>query len=319
MAKDDASRAGGDLTNSKLFTRLDRCIICGSDRLEAVMVARDPHYGNLGLFPIHECQDCQAGLLNPMPTLAYLATAYPTTYSVYLITRTTPLKEFIRTALGFVTEATGDPKFAKPGRMVDVGCANGDALAKFRRMGWDTVGVEISEQAAEAARTAHGLDVRVGTLHDAALPDADFDYVRLNHCFEHLINPKEVLAELRRIIKPDGTLFIGVPNRAGWAAKLFGPHWWNLGPPVHPVNYTPVTLRRLLDEGGFKTVRVQYNSNFASWLGSLQIYLNRDNGRSSSDGWVMRNPVFKILAHWGSKIPDLFGKGDCMEIIAKPR
>ena len=42
---------------------------------------------------------------------------------------------------------------------------------------------------------------------------SSFDYVRSYHSFEHMSNPRETLADIHRILKPDGKLMIGVPTR----------------------------------------------------------------------------------------------------------
>jgi SAM-dependent methyltransferase len=256
-----------------------------------------------------------------MPTEAYLRTAYPEGYYSYQPpprARPTIVKS-IAAFLGFDAARTGDPAFAVPGRMVDIGCGSGAFLEKMRDKGWSVLGVELDLNAARIGQRERALDIRPGTVHEAALPDAAFDYVRMNHSFEHVWNPEDVLSELRRIIKPTGKLFIGVPNVASLEARVFGPYWWNLGAPVHPFGYNPKTLSRLLERNGFHVEQISFNSNMASVLGSIQIFLNRGTDRLSHEGRVMRNTIFKIASYAVAKLIDLFRRGDCMEIIARPK
>ncbi len=201
--------------------------------------------------------------------------------------------------------------------MLDLGCGAGQFLLEMRERGWTVRGAELDSNAAAAGRR-DGLDIFGGTLHDAAFPSAAFDYVRSNHSFEHIHNPREVLREIRRIVRPDGRLFIGVPNLAGLMPKMWGTYWWYLGSPVHTYGYTPASISRLLAEEGFQVEKIGYNSTYAGITGSLQIWLNRNNGRGAEEGWVVKNLALRIFGHWLAQIIDLFRAGDCMEVIARP-
>jgi len=313
-----------NFADERLWENLSKCPLCGSDRFRRVIDARDRHYGNPGTFPVMHCEECGVFFLNPMPTLAYLSTAYPQNYYAYetpdaaqrsptgkLIRRT------VRRVIGFSSGWTGDPKFPKPGCMLDLGCGAGHFLSEMRDKGWDVHGVEPDHQAAARGRQ-QGIDIRTGTIHDAAFPAATFDYVRSNHSFEHIHNPREVLREVKRILRTDGKLFIGVPNLEGLMAKSWGTYWWYLGAPVHTFGYTPASLSRLLAEEGFRVEKVRYNSTFGGIFGSFQIWVNRNNGRLSEDGWIFHNKPLQLLGHWMARIIDLFHRGDCMEVIAQP-
>jgi hypothetical protein len=119
------------------------------------------------------------------------------------------------------------------------------------------------------------------------------------------------------LLSPYGSLFIGVPNIGSLQAKLFGSYWWNLGPPVHPFNYSGEILIELFENNGFKVIKYRTNSNFAGILGSIQMFSNKSSGRKGDDGYIHRNPFAKILTQWLVKFLDIFNVGDSMEIIAK--
>jgi SAM-dependent methyltransferase len=257
--------------------------------------------------------------LNPAPTQAFLDDAYDDSYYSYQELAVAPRwKEWLRTGIFYNPGATGDPKFDAPGRVLDIGCGSGEFLYKMKKAGWETHGVELSAKAASIGNAA-GLDIQAGTLASARLPQDYFDYVRLNHSFEHLVDPEETLALIWRYLARDGLLFIGVPNVDGWLAKVFGKYWWNLGPPVHPFNYSRSSLTRLLEKHRFSVVRSRTNSNFAGLVGSLQMMINDKNGIRSDRGRLLGNPLVKVPAQWCAKISDRFSAGDCLEIIARKR
>lgn len=67
---------------------------------------------------------------------------------------------------------------AKPGRLLDVGCATGSFLAEACAGGWDGTGVELSEYAVNAARSEFGLNVIHG---DIFLPELRMGRLRFHH------------------------------------------------------------------------------------------------------------------------------------------
>ena len=325
--KEDLNPQGAVLErqDARLWQIQSECMLCGHRVFRNVVVAPDRHYGNPGTFPIVECESCQLWFLNPMPTIEFLSGAYPSNYYSYAAQPANrkyrpivkKIKRLIRRLIGYTSGWSGDPKFPQPGRILDVGCGSGTFLMQMRELGWDAHGVELSSEASEHGRQ-EGLEIFGGTLESANYPNQWFDYVRSNHSFEHIHNPREVLREIHRIIKPDGRLFIGVPNVNGLMSRLYGTFWWHLGAPVHTFGYSPITLSKLLAQEGFQVTRVQFNSTFAGIFGSLQIILNRKNGRASEDGWVVNNPGLRLLGHWMARCMDLFHAGDCIEIIAEP-
>jgi|GEM_PF-125815 len=296
------------------------CPLCGGVASDHLTETRDLHYGIAGQWRYQRCADCRVVFLNPAPTAEFLAGAYDDSYYSYQDFAPTPAwRRWVRTLTGFNPGTTGDPVFARPGKVLDIGCGSGQFLYRMKLQGWETHGVELSARAAEIGNTRYALNIQAGTLRQAQLPDGSFDYIRLNHSFEHLLDPRETLDRIRELLAPQGLLFIGVPNVDGLQARWFGKHWWNLGPPVHPFNYSRFTLQRLLTEHGFEMLRFRTHSNFAGILGSLQMRLNDRRDQAIDTGALLRNPVAKLLTHWVARITDLFSAGDCLELVARRR
>jgi SAM-dependent methyltransferase len=304
------------LARYKLF--MNQCPLCSSSNTRKLYSTCDRHYGIPGGFVTAQCAECQLVFLNPLPSDAELSALYPANYYAYQPQGGIPgWKKMLKRMLLYEIR-TLDPSFPSPGVMLDVGCGSGWFLQDMKQAGWVCHGVEISHQGAAIARAA-GLDVKTGTLETVQYPTHFFDYVRSNHSFEHMTNPREVLREIHRILKPSGKLMIGVPRFDSLNARLFGPYWWYLGVPVHPFNYSRKNLRRLLEEAGFDVEKVSLNSDYSGILGSIQIWLNRANGRLSTEGLIFNLTPLRLTANWLAKLLDLLGVGDAMEIIAVPR
>jgi SAM-dependent methyltransferase len=309
-----------DSPPSSALVHHPHCPLCGGTAAAYLQDTRDLHYGIAGLWNYERCRDCGVVFLNPAPTQEFLASAYDDSYYSYQDFSPEPrLKRWLRRVFFFAPGATGDPLFARPGRVLDIGCGSGEFLYRMKQAGWRTHGVELSGKAARIGNEHYQLNIHAGTLSSASLLDGDFDYIRLNHSFEHIPDPLPTLALIHRLLAADGLLFIGVPNVDGWQARAFGKHWWNLGPPVHPFNYSRRTLTRMLEQHGFDVIRFRTNSNFAGILGSLQMARNDRAGVYRDSGRLTANPLARLLSQWLSKLIDLFAAGDCLEIIARKR
>lgn len=98
-----------------------------------------------------------------------------------------------------------------PGVLVDVGCGPGALLALSRDRGWSPLGVEPSASAIALAR-ARGLSaVQAPWLH-ASLPPAGADVVTMINVLDQMTDPFAALAEVRRVLRPGGVLYLRVPN-----------------------------------------------------------------------------------------------------------
>ena len=106
----------------------------------------------------------------------------------------------------------------------DVGCSAGfiaDELAGARAA--RTYGVDIDVPGLRAARTRFGDHVQFVCAAGQALPfpDASLDVVVFNHIYEHVVDPDAVIADVKRVLKPDGVLYLGLGNRLG----VIEPHY----------------------------------------------------------------------------------------------
>jgi SAM-dependent methyltransferase len=296
------------------------CPICKSKDLNLVYSTQDRHYGIKGIFNISKCNNCLVRFLNPMPSEKELTSLYPedTFYAYNDFTKNSGMiKNVINIfkKMLFLEIRTKDPNFDKPGKILDIGCGSGSFLYEYKINGWETNGIEVNSTAAELGNKIARLNIFPGSLVQSNFDSEYFDYVRSNHSFEHITNPHEVLTEVNRIIKSGGKFFIGVPNIESFNASIFKEFWWYLGVPVHTFNYSVKSLSSLLESHNFVIESIKFNSDYSGILGSLQIYLNRKNGKLSNQGLIINNRLLVILAQYASKILDLLKLGDAIEII----
>src|SRR5947209_1382210 len=117
--------------------------------------------------------------------------------------------------------------FPPPARVVELGSAPGDQIAHLARLGYECTSVDIGEASDEWGSGESGrmsrllLDAGVQDIYwnleqfPYPLPDAHFDAVVMTEVYEHLRDyPVRSLHEVRRILKPNGRLYLTTPNQA---------------------------------------------------------------------------------------------------------
>jgi SAM-dependent methyltransferase len=121
------------------------------------------------------------------------------------------------------------------GVLLDLGCADGAVTELIARGAGTarTVGVELIDHLADAAR-ARGMEVVSADLN-RRLPfdDASFDVIHSNQVIEHLSDTDNFLREIRRLLKPDGYAVVSTNNLASWHNIVSLVMGWQ-PPPCHP-------------------------------------------------------------------------------------
>lgn len=163
------------------------------------------------------------------------------------------------------------PEPAAGRRLLDVGAAAGYFVEQARLTGWDAQGLEPSRWAAAYARERLGVPVTEGTLDSVRQPTASFDVVTFWEVIEHLPDPRGFLTEVRRILKPGGTILLSTPDSGSLVARLLGRRWlgWQKIP-EHLFFFDEATLVRLLAETGFDVVASRYVPLTVSWPYALE-------------------------------------------------
>lgn len=239
------------------------CPVCLNPRTAPALTGSDLLFETTQkTFTLDSCPACRCLFLNPMPGDDEIAGFYPPQYwwnggrrgalkkleSIYR-------KIALRDHVSFIARAAK----SRPGLdLLDVGCGSGTLLGLLKQRGFHAMGVDFSEEAAKVAQAVNGVRVIVGSLEQAAFPKESFDVVTLFHVMEHVTNPREVLAEVLRILRPDGIVVLQVPNIDSWQFKLFGAKWYGLDIPRHVIDYSKDAMIRLLTDCGFRPERIRH-------------------------------------------------------------
>lgn len=230
-----------------------------------------------GSFTVVKCCTCGLMRTNPRPTANTIGFYYPDNYGPYIQSRIQSnqaktagiIKSFLRPIASKIFNFNMITlPIMKPGRMLEIGCASGLFLHHMANQGWQVQGIEFSENVAQAAAKL-GFDVYAGALETAPTPDKPYDLIVGWMVVEHLHDPVGCLKKLREWAKPGATLAISVPNSGSLEFLAFKNKSYALQLPTHLYHFTPKTIEKVLDAGGWSLEKVLHQRTLNNLIGSL--------------------------------------------------
>lgn len=216
-------------------------------------------------FDIRQCERCGLLFTDPLPPTAHIDDYYGPRYRGNRHGVTAGFRTRRRVA---EVRWIFPPGFT--GRILDIGCGQGDFARAMRKAGWDVAATELDKQVLAELRE-EGIDAR--PPHGAEFSEP-FDAVTLWHVLEHSDDPLGLIGQVATWLRPGGFVFVGVPNAASPQARLFGRHWLAWDVPRHRVHFTAATLRRLLQSAGLDVVRESRLAIEYDLMGIVQSALN---------------------------------------------
>jgi SAM-dependent methyltransferase len=172
----------------------------------------------------------------------------------------------------------------KGGKLLDIGCGDGDFCIMAKGIYDDVYGVDVSpvrimnaqKKISERKDEGNFHFVRHDVDEDLAFPNDSFDTVTSLATLEYVVYPYRVIREARRVLKEGGHFIVQasnlafLPNRlALLAGKLptpggiseCGVDWERLH------NFTPNVMVKSLKQGGFEIVNVTCSGIFPRFRG----------------------------------------------------
>lgn len=249
------------------------CPVCKADSGQPLYTeVRDPI--TLDAFRIVICSTCGVAYTSPRPLS--VDRYYPRRYRAYgsYVSRVLSTFYDLRVSRWARLKPEG-------GSVLEVGCGPGLMLAAFHRRGWQVLGIERNEPAAEAARRAVKVNI-VSTPVEALPVNARFDLIIIFHVLEHIREPVELLRQCAKRLAPGGRVIVNVPNLASWQSRFAGPKWMNLDAPRHLIHFTPDTLGGTLERAGLSLTEISFASLEHDPYAWVESAINRLTGRDNT-------------------------------------
>lgn len=300
------------------------CLLCGGATAVVLDEVADWRFGSPGRWCIARCGSCGLEQTVPRPTGPELKTLYETYYNYggEKGTRYTAWRDkfFASPLYRLMLRIDGDMSFHEErgsGRLLDVGCNEGRNLVFYRQAGFKPEGLELNAHAAEAARRRGFMVYETDLAH--LKPSLPFDRLVLSNVLEHMLDPRATLADVRRLLVPDGEVWISLPNRKSWQRHVFGRRWVNWHVPFHITHFDADSLARVLKESGFEVVSLA-NISPALWVAQSTITAlcpgrpraHRSAPLLGSLILLARGLLFPLL--W---LGNRLGHGDCLVVKAR--
>ena len=151
-------------------------------------------------------------------------------------------------------------RFKPSGEFFEIGSGMGYFLDFARKQGYSVNGIEYAELGVRTAREKFGLDVRRGSFEELAPEPGKYDVIFMGDVLEHLIQPLEMLAKAHSMLKPSGVVALEVPSMfnsltgrvATIGMRLLRTKKKMPLPPYHVNEFTPKTLRTIIERAGFR-------------------------------------------------------------------
>jgi len=145
----------------------------------------------------------------------------------------------------------------KGGAVLDAGCGYGFFLSALGQ-DWIKYGIEQSTYLVNYIRENNPeINIFQDKLEDNIFNPNSFDLVFSSCTMEHISNPHLAISQFYRILKPNGTLIITTPNVGSFCAKRFKGNY-RLLDACHIIMFSPLTLKKILENNGFKIFKKEY-------------------------------------------------------------
>jgi 2-polyprenyl-3-methyl-5-hydroxy-6-metoxy-1,4-benzoquinol methylase len=144
--------------------------------------------------------------------------------------------------------------------ILDLGCGEGISLENIKNAlpSAEVSGIDYLNENISICRNQN-LNVKQGNVYDLDIQDNSFDAVIFMEVIEHLEDPQKAIAEIHRILKPNGSLIIGFPNdHVFLIARLLLLKWKEAKyDPGHVNRWNPREMSTFLSKNGFNSIHTK--------------------------------------------------------------
>jgi 2-polyprenyl-3-methyl-5-hydroxy-6-metoxy-1,4-benzoquinol methylase len=266
----------------KMFSSfLVQCPLCSESESEFLFMDSDHRFGYQEKYGVYACPKCYSAFVYPRPDQDRLRELYRMYYvdSVSENTYRIASSQFKLRLFSLYKSFRNDNflkmviKNSRCGKLLEFGCGEGLNLAILRQSGFDVCGFDTNQ---DAIRKVCDIGIRTCSIHEQILKESPFDIVLLPQVIEHLCYLEEDLGFIKKILKPDGALYISTPNYHSIYRKLFGTYWIHWHIPFHLQLFSCYSLLSILEKAGFKLQKKIFYTpidwmvrSFVSWYHSF--------------------------------------------------
>jgi hypothetical protein len=298
--------------NLNNFTKIKRCLICNNSNLIKLGKIKTINLKLNNCFNFIECANCFHCTLDYMPKQNFLDRLYSNDseyvfgHSDYelLIKKKFQKNRLKSVSLNFNHWVFKIMKNFKKGDYFEIGPGNCSLFKTFKHLGYKCFAYE---------KQSWILDNNIfHKIND--IPRKKADLVVMTDVLEHISNPLNFLKKFNFVFKKNTRLFLSLPNRSSYKAKLLSLEWNMIVPLAHINFFSTKSMKIFLNKMNFNIIKIESYSevkiyrllrNFIKFLFKIPIYL-----------FLMRFSLIKDkICEFLINIIDLL-KGDQMRVVA---
>ncbi|NDW17626.1 class I SAM-dependent methyltransferase [Dysgonomonas sp. 216] len=239
---------------------IDTCPVCGNNKFTDKLKYKD-YLASGEEFTILECDKCGFAFTQNFPSEDVIGRYYD---APEYVSHSDTQKGFINTLYHIVRKITLKSKsklviknsgIAK-GEILDIGTGTGYFLNRMKECGWTVTGIEKEESAREYAKDKFGMNFHESE-HLFNITAESKNAVSMWHVLEHVEQLNETMSAIRRILKPDGTAIIALPNKKSADANCYKKYWAAYDVPRHLWHFSPEDFRTLAEKHGFSVIKMK--------------------------------------------------------------
>lgn len=161
--------------------------------------------------------------------------------------------------------------------ILDAGCGTGELTKRIAKKCFKIIGIDISRSAIAIAKkkASKNCKFKYGNIEKLEFPDNYFDKVICVETLEHLLKPKIVLREFKRVLKSEGQLVLCVPTidtttRAKIEKFFKIAELWPVSEHLHEWDFN--SIKSLTEKQGFKFIQskgIAFDFGIFGKLGNL--------------------------------------------------
>ena len=143
-----------------------------------------------------------------------------------------------------------------------------------------------------------------------------WDIITLNHVFEHLEEPMQVLQDLRGLLKDNGKLILRFPIIDSYAFEKYRENWVQFDAPRHLNIFTRKSIQLAVEKAGGFTIVSLYDDSFHFQFTGSELYLKKLSLHPENNNRKKRLLSLSTYRyHFLAKKLNRQNKGDQMTII----
>jgi 2-polyprenyl-3-methyl-5-hydroxy-6-metoxy-1,4-benzoquinol methylase len=285
---------------------VNACPICDAAGSKALFMRRSPFpAARDALYQVRECSTCGhrwcAGDVSPELLGAIYRGSFHNSSQQTAADLSAPVMVNARTrAQWLVGQGLG-------GRLLDIGAGKGYFVRAAGDAGFQAEGIELSGEAAMAAR-AMGAAVRQGNFQTDQAEMGSFDVITLWDVLAGMPDPDVTIARVSDLLAGGGHTILTVPDGCARSAKMQGRFWHLLTPPVQLHFFSRTGMSLLLRRHGLELIGYAHRSKRVSLRFAAQKV-----ARVLHFQWLEKLVVSAIPVGWSIRL----NLGDIATVVAR--